>query len=207
MYWGMPRLSIAPESPALWFPIALVVAAFAVQARPATASACSCAPPEGPTASLAASTAVFEGRVESITPGELIQVRFAVTRAWKGAEEEQVEVRTRAHGAACGYRFAEGATYLVYAYGEPDDLRVGLCSRTRPIEDASDDLAELGAGITPVDPNGPPEFEPYQEDEEPPARGGCASCSAPGSRAEPHWLGAVLCVCLLGATLRRGTRR
>ena len=46
--------------------------------------------------------------------------------------------------------FAKDATYLVYANEHEGELSVSACSRTRPLADAAEDLAFLGAGSTPV---------------------------------------------------------
>jgi hypothetical protein len=151
-------------------------------------------------------TAVFEGRVDSVSAEDLVAVRFSVTRAFKGVESETIQIRTRENSAACGYRFVEGQTYLVYAYGEEGDLRVGLCSRTRLVEEAAEDVTELGAGVTPVDPNGPPEFEPYQGDEVPPASGGCASCTAHAHGAGLAWPGPMAAL-VIGWLFSRRRRR
>jgi hypothetical protein len=43
-----------------------------------------------------------------------------------------------------------GESYLVFAGGEPGALDVSHCGRTRALNDAGDDVAALGAAITPV---------------------------------------------------------
>jgi hypothetical protein len=103
--------------------------------------------------------AIFEGRVTSIVdepksesnmfPGKTVTI--ALVRTWRGLEnQEAVSVRTGESGAMCGYGFEVGASYLVYAAGESDKLLVTSCSRTRPLGEANEDLAALGAGVTPV---------------------------------------------------------
>jgi hypothetical protein len=141
---------------------------------------------------IAASTAIFEGRVEGIeTNGDQLMVRFAVTQAWGGVDHEHISVRTRADSAACGFAFEDGGRYLVFATGTPGQLEVSLCSHTARIEDAAADRTALGAGVIPVDvvdesvdPVRPPRTEA-------PGRGGCASCSAGAGRPVPGWMWAL----------------
>jgi hypothetical protein len=46
--------------------------------------------------------------------------------------------------ADCGYGFRLGGQYLVYAYRQKDgSLYTGICSRTRPLSEAADDLAYI----------------------------------------------------------------
>ena len=51
----------------------------------------------------------------------------------------------------CGFPFEAGQAYLVYAYEDADDdlLAAWLCTRTRPLEYAQDDLEFLGEGQIP----------------------------------------------------------
>jgi len=99
---------------------------------------------------VAQSRAIFEGTVSKIAPNAAtefrgLEVTLTAKRAWKGVESEEVAVLTASNGAVCGYPFAEGSTYLVYAYRKgTDPLRVSLCSLTKPIDQAKADLAHLG---------------------------------------------------------------
>lgn len=99
---------------------------------------------------IAQSEAIFEGTVTKIAPKSVhqfpsLEVTLAAKRAWKGIDREEVLVITASNSAACGYQFAEGSTYLVYAYREKaDPLRVSLCSLTKPIDQAKADLEHLG---------------------------------------------------------------
>ena len=51
---------------------------------------------------------------------------------------------TPSYGAACGYPFKEGQEYIVYAYEKEEPFKVDLCSQTKPLSKASEDLALLG---------------------------------------------------------------
>ena len=118
--------------------------------------ACSCAPPPPPKKSLAVSAAVFAGKVKTIERnGRLLKVTLEISRTWKGTKGKTVVVTTAASGAACGFGFKKGSSYLVYCYkprgkgAKPVALVVSLCSRTRPLERAKEDLKELGPGKKP----------------------------------------------------------
>jgi hypothetical protein len=59
-----------------------------------------------------------------------------------------LEAKTPNGGSACGFPFKEGQEYLVYASGGRD-LKVDLCSETKPLSEADPDVAlfeELGEG-------------------------------------------------------------
>jgi len=116
--------------------------------------ACTCAPPKSPARELERSTAVFSGKVLEVKrhkrTGDIfggVEAVFRVERAWKGVESRTVSVFTSAQSAACGYGFKEGSSYLVYAHGNAESkLSTSICSRTRRLKDAREDLDELGAG-------------------------------------------------------------
>lgn len=129
------------------------------------ANACSCAGKGTPCQDYWKASAVFIGTVTYSSPytsklGEYAAngrlIRFAVERAFQGVTAKEVEVRTGLGGGDCGYGFRLGGQYLVYAYRDGEKrLATGICSRTRPVSEASDDLAyfeslakaELGATI------------------------------------------------------------
>jgi len=212
----------------------------------APAVACSCMQPPPPQEALAQSDHVFEGLVHAVDGtgegggdaseggagadgssgpdgalpapgGSRVRVTFEVVRTWKGADAERFEVRTADNSAACGYPFEPGETYLVYADdGDDGAPTTGLCSRTRPVEAAEQDLDVLGAGVVPVDIEGEGAGDPSQAagaaegaesfsgDPSPraegspapapaaPGQGGCAGCSlAPAARAAPFLTVAV----------------
>lgn len=77
------------------------------------------------------------------------QIQFTVTRAWKGVEYDAITVQTGYGGGDCGYGFATGRTYLVYASNvQKGGLYTGICSRTAEIGRAADDLAYLSGQPT-----------------------------------------------------------
>ena len=123
---------------------------FAAAMYPGIASACSCMESPLPCGSLAGSS-VFIGTVQSRSdspqegttrdsrPGYTF--RLAVVEAFAGVTDREVTVRTATDTAACGYPFEVGKTYLVYAAPTGGGYGVSLCSRTRPLAGANDDLA------------------------------------------------------------------
>ena len=130
-----------------WF--SMLVVALAMLSYAPSARACSCmslTPSEG----LTSSYAVFTGEVTDIdkndsTPFGGREVTLRVKEMWKGEPSKELRVHTASSSAACGYGFVKGVTYLVYAVrDEADPLRVSLCSRTAPLEDAKEDLDFLG---------------------------------------------------------------
>jgi hypothetical protein len=128
---------------------ALLFLALVTLAYTPRAHACSCmklTPSEG----LTSSYAVFTGVVTQIEKNTRtrfggLEVTLRVKQIWKGDRVEELKVHTAGSSAACGYPFAEGVTYLVYAVrDEADPLRVSLCSRTAPVDKAKEDLDFLG---------------------------------------------------------------
>jgi len=181
------------------------------------AHACKCVEPPPPSAALASAQAVFQGEVAAIKEsGHELIVTLRVPKAWKGIDSaEEIRVLTRKDSAACGYPFAQGVHYLVYAQAlEPAqdgvELQVLRCGRTRPLAEAEEDLRELGLGAIPVSVNAPNEVvEPEKKSalerkRDQPAAGGCASCSVGVPRGRPRLaLGLGLALGLVAMRLRR----
>jgi hypothetical protein len=70
---------------------------------------------------------------------------------WKGTKEKIVPLTTANDGAACGFTFEFGKSYLVYAYLgglETDEKRLletNICTRTCPFEaEAKEEIKLLG---------------------------------------------------------------
>lgn len=128
---------------------------------PRQALACSCAQPESVKGELNRKTAVFSGKVVELvddnkfsyikSSADPIEVLFEVNESWKGTNTSQVIVKTARSGASCGYEFELNKEYLVYAYGEIDQLETGFCERTALLSTAGDDLAILGQGKEPTE--------------------------------------------------------
>ena len=73
------------------------------------------------------------------------EVKFSVEEAFKGLSSTEVSVFTGWGGGDCGYPFQIGQQYLIYAYKDEKTGRFGtsICSRTRQLSEAKDDLAYL----------------------------------------------------------------
>ncbi|WP_434423493.1 hypothetical protein [Nannocystis pusilla] len=133
--------------------------AVAVWAVPHEVQACSCMPPPAPTAARDQAEAVFEGRVENVQTSDgtgMVRYVLAVQRVFKGDLPASTSIVTRSSSAACGRSFVLGENYLVYAHRTAEgDLGDTMCSRTRQMGTADEDLAALGAGTPPPAPASP----------------------------------------------------
>ena len=107
----------------------LYCAAFLVAVR---SHACDCAPPPNAPEALAAASAVFRGMVVDVSAAVdfRIRVTFEVESVWKGPREEVLNISTAEHEALCGFHFEAGREYLVFAFGEAQELFTNICSRT-----------------------------------------------------------------------------
>ena len=109
---------------------------------------CSCLPPNPPRDEFGVSRSAFSGRVQSIQAETLrvslmLKVTFQVLHYWKGGPSSPVSLYTAMSTASCGFPFHVDSTYLVYALPYVDTLFTHLCTRTRPLSQAAEDLAFL----------------------------------------------------------------
>lgn len=134
-----------------------------------SAHACSCAGREALTEALSKSTIVFMGQVISVRQNPLkpteLEVQFRISVTYKGEEEIQGQtatIITNGEESMCGYPFTRGGDYVVFATGNPANLRTGLCSRTSQLEAFQDDLPRLEelTGKKPLHPVEPKKEEP-----------------------------------------------
>jgi hypothetical protein len=122
---------------------------------PARADACSCVGGLPICQTFWEADAVFAGEVLSIDPVpdgadpgfSRKRVRFQVQEVWRGGVEGVVEIRTGAGGGDCGYRFERGGTYLVYAHGNGGTLSTSICTRTKKLAMASEDLQYIKTAL------------------------------------------------------------
>ena len=140
------------------FGLFAVIAVAALHASARLAHACSCIPPRPPLEALERADAVFAGDVVSISePKGLfrswfesstdpITVEFRVNAVWKGKIHETLFIQTAWSSASCGFEFVQGEQYIVYAR----EGWASLCSRTKSIDEASEDLMALGEGSAPL---------------------------------------------------------
>jgi len=107
------------------------------------------------------SKAVFTGEVLEIVKRQsppfegYLEVKFKIKESWKKVKGKTVSILTEAPNIAteppfykdCGYEFKVGESYLVYVERQSGtNLLVGICSRTRKLSEATDDLKVLGKG-------------------------------------------------------------
>lgn len=94
----------------------------------------------------------FAGRAEHFRQGDFTTiVAFDAGRAWKGVDTNAVTLTTGGQGNTCRFYFEEGKEYIVYASIDNNGmLGTSSCSRTKPVQDASEDLSVLGEGCVPV---------------------------------------------------------
>ncbi len=116
-------------------------------------------------------TSIEEDKVDIVHFGEKRNVRtgllahFTVEEPLKGIDLKTVDVATGGGGGDCGYPFKAGKRYIVYAYKSSGDalsssmsrtviggrsgmaapLSANICSRTRPLESATDDVVLIRA--------------------------------------------------------------
>lgn len=124
------------------------------------ARACSCSAPATTAEALKRSTAVFRGRVVKISVPSLDwigltrtgahRVKFEILKQWKGPSAETTVVVTRLTGEGCGFPFEEQKEYLVYVVEEQKHIQSGICTGTKSIADAEEEMEQLDElGLTP----------------------------------------------------------
>lgn len=137
--------------------------------HPGPAAACSCIMPPQPSQAFNDAAAVFAGTVTSINNPSQVpllpqlidtwaswthspaafsfynrRVTFAVTDSWKGVTTSTVTLKTGQGDADCGYLFARGRQYVVYAYDfQGAGLETNICTRTSDAGHAAADLNYL----------------------------------------------------------------
>ncbi len=186
-----------------------VFAAFA-NAPAAHAQACECHGVRSVSDEQRDSSAIFEGRVVELGPVDTgtgkQAVSLDVVRAWKGVSGEHLTVYVNA-SAAGGYSFLAHTSYLVYASGAEARLEVSSCGRTRVIDEAEPDLAQLGMGVAPFTPRPlqTAAASPADKAVVSPAAGGCGGCNVGHSETSAGWP-ALSLLLFAAATLTRRRR-
>jgi len=125
---------------------------------------CSCLPPDPVSVAFAQAEAVFAGAVtEIVDPSQSslllglarlrpslytlafsdLRILLAVNESWKGITTRTISIRTPSASGECGYPFAVGQDYLVYARRGETDLETTFCMRTNHLDSATVDLHYL----------------------------------------------------------------
>ena len=125
-----------------------------------SARACSCSAPATTAEALKRSTVVFKGRVVKISVPSLDwigltrtgahRVKFEILKQWKGPAAETTVVVTRLTGEGCGFPFEEQKEYLVYVVAEQKHIQSGICTGTKSIADAAEEMEELDELLSPL---------------------------------------------------------
>ncbi|GBG08474.1 hypothetical protein PAT3040_03057 [Paenibacillus agaridevorans] len=127
--------------------------------EPVTVNACSCAELPSIEEQLERKTAIFTGKILSVTKpvqgkiwssADPVKVLFEVKTVWKGELGSQTTVHTALSSKSCGYEgFEVNKEYVVFAYGDPDRLETGRCEGNKTLASAQEELKALGAGYEP----------------------------------------------------------
>ncbi len=133
---------------------------------------CSCVPPPPDVKSARelaewrtqGGSAIFEGTVEAlqmksllleasagdVVPANLEEstpvmlVSFSVSRSYRGAHQQKVQIATGLGGGDCGFPFEKGKQYLVHAYkNDSGRLSTGICTATALVQESQANLAYL----------------------------------------------------------------
>ena len=98
--------------------------------------------------------AIFSGKVVEVvrepyaSTGYYVVVRFEVERSWKKVEANEITIISIL--TDCTYPFEIGESYLIYADDSGQGmLDTSVCSRTRKLKEAKEDLKLLGRGKVP----------------------------------------------------------
>ncbi|WP_156417410.1 hypothetical protein [Paenibacillus etheri] len=157
------------RSPIMMFLSITLIFMALLTVRPSVTYACSCVVPAEPLEALESSSAVFTGKVVDkkepkgtiISSADPVKVTFEVDSSWKGVKGNKVTLTTALSSASCGFEFVKGESYIVYANangeGDSGELVASLCSRTKLLASASEDLKELGPSISAETPTASPE--------------------------------------------------
>jgi hypothetical protein len=80
------------------------------------------------------------------THNRVVRIQIAEVLTGVDPGQKEIEILTGMGGGDCGYAFQSGMDYIVYAYKNSEGrLETGICSRTRPLTQAADDMAYLRA--------------------------------------------------------------
>ena len=96
------------------------------------------------------SKSVFVGNVVSEEKnGDTKTFKFEIEKYWKGGDKQNIEINVYETARYQAF-FKKGERYLIYATADEDGkLRDGRCSRSRDLDNADEDLRQLGKGKIP----------------------------------------------------------
>lgn len=132
--------------------IAIAVSAWLVAGWTQVAEACRCHQrPRRSEEAFEQAAVVFRGRVKQFHDYNVYdqsrndaKASITVLESWKGGLPHGESVVIRTPAGKCCYRFVEEKEYLVYASRTPAGaLETDICTRTRPVDEAKEDLVFL----------------------------------------------------------------
>ena len=125
--------------------VAGLVVAMGIPAVARAEEACGCPQTQGRALDeLSRHKSAFAGRVKDVREdGGSLLVTFDVHRAWKGPRDKELSVKTAGAAGSCGYSFAAGKDYLVYADGEKGALTTDRCAANADLASAARAVRQL----------------------------------------------------------------
>jgi hypothetical protein len=99
-------------------------------------------PGTGPTGTRRMAHRLADNSTPPVRQLRTIRIRIGEVLSGVKLGQQEIEILTGFGGGDCGYPFQIGSEYVVYAYKNSDGrLETGICSRTRPLAEAGDDVA------------------------------------------------------------------
>ncbi|MDQ8739497.1 hypothetical protein [Paenibacillus sp. LHD-38] len=138
----------------LFTAIQLILVAFILWTAPQV-EALSCAPPRPVKEEMDRSTVVFKGKAVEIKKDGLTV--FRIDEAWKGVETPQLEIYHNGWDP-----FIKDTVYLVFGSVQEGMLRMNLCGRTGPWDNARE-AAMKDSGIKSIKPGSSMEAEQFKQ--------------------------------------------
>ena len=115
-----------------------------------TGYACSCDFPNPPNVEYENMDVVFSGTIIKVEVDSSFvylenKVTIDVIDSWKGNLSGKVTVWTSITGASCGFLFQNSSSYLIYGYSVNDSIHTNICTRTKILKMAGEDLEYLNS--------------------------------------------------------------
>lgn len=133
--------------------VMLVTAVIALTAFPEQALACKCMKFESALAAKEKANMVVQGTVLNVKREKMNGKTYnaaliEVKQSWKGTNQSNVIVYTDL--STCGFEFIKNQEYLLFTREDEGIQVLNLCSGSKLIADAQQELKDLGAGTPPV---------------------------------------------------------
>ena len=127
-----------------WFALAGLLSVLGAWAFPSATRACSCTR-QSVTEALEKAAVVFEGTTLASYEGWSRQQVLRVEKVYKGRDRlgQLAGVTVLGKGSSCAMKLQHGQRYIVYGQARGHALTVSMCSRTKLISSAEEDLRML----------------------------------------------------------------